>query len=86
MTQQGQAPSPALEQLIGKAIAEPDFRQILVDDPAQAVQQAGLQLSPDELQALENTPREQREQMMSELGERTSPWQTYDGLSITWGW
>jgi hypothetical protein len=71
--QGGQAPSPALEQLIGKAVAEPDFRQQLIDNPESAVQSAGIQLSQEELQAIAGTSREEREQMLSSLGERTSP-------------
>jgi hypothetical protein len=80
MTQQGAAPSPALEQLIGKALVEPQFRQQLADNPRQAIQQAGIDLTPQEVQALEDTPREDREKMLSELGERTSPW--FDGVTI----
>jgi acyl-CoA hydrolase len=71
-----------MEQLIGKAIADPDFRQQLVDDPQAAAQSAGIDLSSDELQALQNTSREERQQMMEQLGERTSPW--FDGISVTW--
>jgi hypothetical protein len=82
MSQQGNQPSPAMEQLIGKAIAEPDFRQQLVNDPAQAVQQAGIQLSQQELEALQGTSREERAQMMEQLGERTSPW--FDGIQVSW--
>lgn len=80
--QGGQKPSPAMEQLIGKAIAEQDFRAQLVDNPEQAVRSAGINLSSQELQALQGTSREEREQMMSQLGERTSPW--FDGVSVSW--
>jgi hypothetical protein len=71
-----------MEQLIGKAIADPTFRDQLVNDPASAVQQAGINLSPQELQGLESTSREERAQMLSQLGERTSPW--FDGWSVSW--
>jgi hypothetical protein len=76
-----EAPSPGVEQLIGKAIAEPDFRQQLVNNPRQAVQSAGISLSAQEVQALEDTSREEREQMISQLGERTSPW--FDSWSVS---
>jgi hypothetical protein len=84
--QGGQAPSPALEQLIGKAVAEPDFRQQLIDDPEGAVRSAGIDLSQEELQAITGTSREEREQMLSSLGERTSPfcfWSSGGGSSTT---
>jgi hypothetical protein len=86
--QGGQAPSPALEQLIGKAVAEPDFRQQLIDNPEEAIQSAGIELSQEELQAITGTSREEREQMLSALGERTSPfcfWSTSGGSSTTVG-
>jgi hypothetical protein len=66
-------PTPELEQLIGKAIAEPDFRQQLVDDPEQAIQSAGIELNSEEMRVLTSTSREQREQMMQELNERVNP-------------
>jgi hypothetical protein len=82
MTQGGQAPSPALEQLIGKAVADESFRQQLVEDPEAAVRDAGIQLSSEEMQGLTSTSREEREQMLSQLGERTSPW--FDGITVSW--
>jgi hypothetical protein len=82
MSEQGFQPSPAMEQMIGRAVSDPDFRQQLVDNPAEAVRSAGIQLSSEELQTLESTSREERSQMLEQLGERTSPW--FDGWSVTW--
>ena len=74
MTSEPNRPSPALEQLIGKAVADPEFRRQLVDDPEAAIQAAGLGLSDEERQALVGTSREEREEVLRELGDRTSPW------------
>ena len=68
-----QGPSPALEQLIGKALTNSEFRQKLVEDPEEAVRSAGLALSPEELQTLQGMSLEHRQQTMDELGERISP-------------
>ena len=78
----GGGPSPAIEQVIGKAIAEPEFRQQLINNPQEAISSAGINLSASELQTLQNTSREEREQMLQALGERTSPW--FDGVRFTW--
>ena len=67
------AEHPGMEQLIGKAIGEPEFRQQLIDNPEQAVRSAGIQLTQEEMQALTSSSREEREQMMTQLSERTSP-------------
>ena len=85
MTNEQSGPSPALEQLIGKAVAEPEFRQQLVENPEQAIQSAGIELSAEERQALVSTSREEREQVLQQLGERTSPWCIVSGgASFTW--
>ena len=85
MTNEQDKPSPALEQLIGKAVAEPEFRQQLVEDPEQAIQAAGLDLTEEERAALLSTSREEREEVLQELGERTSPWSTW-GFSAIPSW
>lgn len=73
MTTEGAQPSPGLSQVIARAVADPSFRQQLVDNPESAVRSAGLQLSSDELQALQGSSREQREQMLQQLQERSAP-------------
>ena len=84
MTNEQNKPSPALEQLIGKAVADPEFRQQLVENPEQAIQAAGLDLTDDERRALVSTSREERESVLQELGERTSPWGIYYPTFPTW--
>jgi hypothetical protein len=82
MSEQSFQPSQAMEQMIGKAVSDSDFRQQLVENPGEAVRSAGIQLSPEELQTLESTSREERSQMLEQLGERTSPW--FDGWTVSW--
>ena len=74
MTSEQDKPSLAMEQLIGKAVTEPEFRQQLVDDPEQAIRAAGLELTDEERRALVSTSREERESVLQQLGDRTSPW------------
>ncbi len=62
-----------MEQLIGKVLAEPEFRQQLVSNPNEAIRSAGIQLSQQEMQAITSSSREEREQMMQQLGDRSSP-------------
>jgi Ribosomally synthesized peptide prototyped by Frankia Franean1_4349. len=67
------SPAPSSnETVIGRAIADPEFRQALVEDPEQALQDAGLQLDPDALRQLTSMSREDREQMADELDARQS--------------
>ena len=76
MTQQQgtpEKPSEGLETLIGKVVAEPEFRQQMIDDPQTALRNAGITLSPQEMEAVTSTSREEREQMMTQLADRTSP-------------
>nr|WP_044200309.1 Franean1_4349 family RiPP [Oscillochloris trichoides] len=40
--------SPDLERLIGKAVIDPDFRKKLLDNPDEAIKEAGLSLTDDE--------------------------------------
>jgi len=79
-----------MEQLIGKAIAEPDFRQQVIENPEEAVRNAGIELSAEEMEALTGSSREEREQIMQALAERMSPiclWCTSGssgGISCFW--
>ena len=73
----GQIPSQGLGDLIARAIQDPQFRQLLIDSPEQAIQQAGVQLTPQEQQAVVGGSREEREQMLQPLGDRAAPGTVY---------
>ena len=59
--------------LIARIVSDPEFRQSMVDNPEGAIQQANFQLDPEELRAISSSSREEREQMIQQLGERTAP-------------
>ena len=71
--QQGQEPSEGMTLLIARAVSDPAFRQKLVDNPEQALSSGEFNLSAEERRVITSTSREEREQMMTQLSERTSP-------------
>ena len=38
-----------LERLIGRAVLDPQFREVLFDDPERAIQEGGFDLTEDEI-------------------------------------
>ena len=70
---QGTQISEGMQLLIGRAISDPEFRQQLIENPQQALDRALFPLSDEERRAITSTSREDREQMMTQLSERTSP-------------
>jgi hypothetical protein len=69
---QGQQASPAMMELIVRSAANPEFRESMVENPEEAIKSAGINLSQEELQAISSSSREEREQLMEQLGERSS--------------
>ena len=64
-----------LRTIAGKAIADPDFREKLIKDPEAAVNEAGIELSPDQMKALKEMDRDQLEKGLTDLDERlTMAW------------
>ena len=59
-----------LRTVAGKAVADPEFRQKLIDDPEAAVKEAGIELTPEQIQALKEMDKEQFEEGISDLDER----------------
>jgi hypothetical protein len=59
-----------LRAVAGKAIADPAFRQRLLDDPEAAVREAGIHLSSEQLQALKNMDKSELERGLSDLDQR----------------
>lgn len=45
-----------VKQVIARALAEPDFKELLLTDPAKAL--ANMELSPDEVMSLKSLSRE----------------------------
>lgn len=59
-----------LRTVAGKAVADPAFRQKLLDDPEAAVKEAGIDLSPEQLDALKNMDKAELEKGLADLDER----------------
>ena len=59
-----------LRTVAGKALADPEFRQKLIDDPEAALQEAGIQLSEEQMKALKEMDKEQFDAGLAELDER----------------
>ena len=60
----------SVKQIIGHALVEPQFRQLLFENPAKALE--GSELTKEEKAMLTNLPRENFESLAGELGERIS--------------
>lgn len=69
---QGRQPSPALMEVVAKSVADQQFREGMVNNPEQTIKDAGINLSQEELQAITSSSREEREQLMQQLGDRSS--------------
>ena len=59
-----------LRAVAGKAIADPDFRQKLLDDPEKAVKSAGIELSADQMKALKDMDKAELEKGLLDIDER----------------
>lgn len=61
-----------LQVVAGKALADPEFRRKLLDDPEAAVKEAGIELNEEQIKALKEMDKEQFEKGLSELDQRLS--------------
>ena len=59
-----------LRTVAGKALADPGFRQKLMDDPEAAIKDAGITLSPDQMKALKDMDKKQLEAGLTDLDQR----------------
>ena len=88
--QQGQEASDGMQMLIARAISDPEFRNLLIENPEQALQSGGFDLSVEERRVITGTSRQEREDMLCQLSERTSPavctfWSLYWVRLCIWG-
>lgn len=58
-----------MNELIGRAIADPDFRAALIADPDKAIKEAGYELTDEEIASLREIDLQAKAE---ELGERLS--------------
>ena len=61
-----------LQQLIGRAAADPDFRARLASDPLGTAKAEGFALSPDDLKTLLGRPGDSDAEIVEELKARVS--------------
>jgi hypothetical protein len=59
-----------LRTVAGKAVADPEFRQKLIEDPEAAVKAAGIELSAEQMKALKEMDKEELEKGLADLDER----------------
>ena len=59
-----------LRAVAGKALADPVFRQKLLDDPEAAVKEAGFTLDPTQLKALKEMDKKKFEAGLTDLDQR----------------
>ncbi len=59
-----------LRTIAGKALADPAFREKLLADPEAAVKEAGIELTPEQMEALKGMDRESLEAGLADLDER----------------
>lgn len=64
-----------VERLIGKAVLDPEFRAKLFADPKAAIDEAGLELTDQEMAAVEAVDAEKAERAIQELTAASEqPW------------
>jgi len=66
------------KQVLGQLIADPQFREAMASNPEQAVKDAGIQLSPQEMERLRSMIAEDRQRLFQQLDPRDS--------KAWWGW
>jgi hypothetical protein len=59
-----------IRDLAGKALGDPDFRKKLMDDPEGAFAEAGVELAPEQLEALKGMDSAEMEESLTNLDER----------------
>lgn len=56
------------EQLVGKALLDPQFRERLFSDPDKAIQEAGFDLTPEEVELVKSVDKGKAETLATEMG------------------
>jgi len=59
-----------LRTVAGKALADPVFRQKLIEDPEAAVKAAGIDLTPEQMKALKDMDKAELEKGLTDLDSR----------------
>jgi hypothetical protein len=78
--------SPSLQALVGRLLADAEFRRAVAHDPERAVTAAGIPLTPAELERLRALPAAQREQLAASADARDSKGWWVVILGWFWWW
>lgn len=75
-----------LRVVAAKAIADPAFRQKLLNDPEAAIKEAGIELSPEQMKALNEMDRAELEKGLADLDQRLTMacWSKHHDFGCTW--
>ena len=78
--------SAGLQALMGRMVADVDFRRALAADPAKAVVEAGIELSVEEMARLQTLSVEQRQQIVDAVDSRDAKgwWYIFLGWFSWW--
>lgn len=74
-----------VKQVIGRAVLEPEFRELLLKEPGQAMQ--GFDLTGEEQSALQQITPEQLDQFAAQIQQQfggLGSWSKVDGLEVSW--
>jgi hypothetical protein len=74
--------SKGFQEMLGKVIADPDFRREMSANPEQALQKAGIQLAPEEADRIRNMSQEDRQKLLQQMDTRDSKAWWY----VVWNW
>lgn len=85
-TMTGTELSAGLQALLGRMVADVDFRRALAVDPAKAVREAGIELSVEEMARLQGLTAEQRSEIADAVDGRDSKgwWYIFLGWFHIW--
>src|SRR3712207_5833624 len=64
--------SKGFQDMLGRMVSDPDFRRAMAANPEQAVQDAGIQLAPQELERIRSMTAEDRQKLLQEMDTRDS--------------
>lgn len=75
-----------LRSIAGKALADLSFREKLLADPEGAIKEAGIELTPEQMDALKSMDREQLAGSLTDLDERLTMgcWGKYNTPFCAW--
>ncbi|HLI28962.1 MAG TPA: Os1348 family NHLP clan protein [Chloroflexota bacterium] len=78
--------SPGFQQMLGRLLADPEFRKSMATDPEGTLQRANIQLSPQELERVRAMTPEDRKRLFEDVDTRNSKGWWYVIFGWFWWW